>query len=148
MAGDGERLREGGETQVDSGRDAVHRLGGNGPRGLERAGRVADFGLEVLGTGLRDIILPGDMKMILNEVITAQKQAEANLIKRREETAATRSQLNTARLLAENPVMARLKELELAQEILAGTKATFVFGNVDVIEQVRRLTLSATSDQE
>ena len=43
------------------------------------------------------------MKSILNQVIEAEKQAEANLIKRREETAAARSQANTARLLAENP---------------------------------------------
>jgi hypothetical protein len=58
--------------------------------------RCAEFGITVRSVGLKDIILPGDMKAILNQVITAQKQAEANLIKRREETAAARSQANTA----------------------------------------------------
>jgi len=53
--------------------------------------RAKDFGVEVHGVGLRDIILPGDMKAILNRVITAQKEAEANVIKRREETAAGRT---------------------------------------------------------
>ena len=89
--------------------------------------------------GLRDIILPGDMKLILNQVIEAQKQAEANLIRRREETAAARSQANTAKLLADNPALARMKELEALQEILSGTKATFILGQGDLTEQIGRL---------
>lgn len=91
--------------------------------------RAAEFGVTVSGIGLRDVILPGDMKVILNEVIVAQKQAEANLIRRREETAAVRSQANTAKLLADNPQLARLRELEALQEILRGAKTTFVFGS-------------------
>ena len=71
------------------------------------ASRVADFGITVRSVGVRDIILPGEMKTILNQVIEAQKRAEANLIQRREETAAVRSQVNTARLMADNPVLAR-----------------------------------------
>ena len=49
----------------------------------------------------------------------AEKEAEANVIRRREETNATRSLLNTAKVMAENPVMLRLKELE-ALETIAG----------------------------
>ena len=106
--------------------------------------RVAEFGVIVKSVGLRDIILPGDMKTILNKVIEAQKQAEANLIRRREETAAARSQANTARLLAENPVLARMKELEAIQEILAGTKATFFLGQGDLVNQVKNLAVRDT----
>ncbi len=101
--------------------------------------RAESFGVEVRSVGLRDLILPGDMKTILNQVITAQKEAEANVIKRREETAAARSQANTAKLLADNPALARLKELELLQEILAGAKTEFVFGRGDLATQVRSL---------
>jgi regulator of protease activity HflC (stomatin/prohibitin superfamily) len=79
------------------------------------------------------------MKTILNQVIEAEKAAQANLIKRREETAAARSQANTAKLLAENPVLARMKELELLQEILSGAKATFVLGDGDLASQFRKL---------
>ncbi|MBK8268299.1 MAG: slipin family protein [Planctomycetes bacterium] len=103
------------------------------------AKRASEFGVNVVSVGLRDIILPGDMKTILNQVIAAEKQAEANLIRRREETAAARSQANTAKLLAENPTLARLRELELLQEILSGAKATFVFGQGDLSNQVRSL---------
>lgn len=107
------------------------------------AERAQAIGVEVRSVGVKDIILPGDMKAILNRVIEAEKQAQANLIQRREETAAARSQANTAKLLQDNPQLARLRELELLQEILRGSNATFVFGNADVLEQMRGLTTTA-----
>jgi regulator of protease activity HflC (stomatin/prohibitin superfamily) len=100
---------------------------------------VSEFGVAVKSVGIRDVILPGDMKTILNQVIEATKRAEANLILRREETAAARSQANTAKLLAENPALTRMKELEALRDILAGAKAHFVFGQTDLAEQVKRL---------
>lgn len=103
------------------------------------ASRASDFGVAVKSVGLKDIILPGEMKAILNQVIEAEKSAQANLIKRREETAAARSQANTAKLLAENPTLARMKELEQLAEILSGTRSTFVFGSGDLCEQVSAL---------
>ena len=80
---------------------------------------MARIGVEVSDIILKDVILPGEMREILNKVVTAEKEAEANVIRRREETNATRSLLNTARVMAENPVMLRLKELE-ALEAIAG----------------------------
>ncbi len=103
------------------------------------AARAREFGIAVKSVGLKDIILPGEMKTILNQVIEAEKSAQANLIKRREETAAARSQANTARLLAENPTLARMKELEQLSEILSGTRSTFVFGSGDLSDQIRTL---------
>lgn len=103
------------------------------------AGRTRELGIGVRGVGLRDIVLPGEMKTLLNQVIAATKEAEAGLIRRREETAQVRSQLNTAKLLGENPQLARLKELEALKDVLSGTTATFVFGPGDVADQVRGL---------
>lgn len=80
---------------------------------------MAGLGVEVGEIALKDVILPGEMREILNQVVAAQKEAEANVIRRREETNATRSLLNTAKVMAENPVMLRLKELE-ALEVIAG----------------------------
>ncbi len=80
---------------------------------------MATIGVEVSDIVLKDVILPGEMREILNKVVTAEKEAEANVIRRREETNATRSLLNTAKVMAENPVMLRLKELE-ALESIAG----------------------------
>jgi regulator of protease activity HflC (stomatin/prohibitin superfamily) len=80
---------------------------------------MAEIGVEVSDIALKDVILPGEMREILNQVVAAEKQAEANVTRRREETNATRSLLNTAKVMAENPVMLRLKELE-ALEAIAG----------------------------
>ncbi|NLR95754.1 slipin family protein [Rhizobium sp. P38BS-XIX] len=77
------------------------------------------IGLEISDIELKDVILPGDMREILNQVVAAEKQAEANVIRRREETNATRSLLNTAKVMAEHPVMLRLKELEALESIAA-----------------------------
>jgi len=74
------------------------------------------------------VILPGDMKDLMNKVTEAKKAAEANLISRREETAAIRSQANTAKLLADNPVLMRLRELEVLEKIAAGGKLNIVLG--------------------
>lgn len=101
--------------------------------------RAAELGVTVKSIGLRDIVLPGDMKDLMNQVIAATKEAEANLIRRREETAAARSQANTAKLLAENPQLARLKELEMLQSILAGAKTTFVLGPGELGQQIKTL---------
>ncbi len=108
------------------------------------AQRAADFGIQVKSVGLKDIILPGEMKAILNQVIEAQKKAEADNIKRREETASARSQANTARLLSENPMLARIKELELIQQVLSGADVKFVFGEGNLAEQIRSLAGSKT----
>jgi regulator of protease activity HflC (stomatin/prohibitin superfamily) len=75
------------------------------------------FGVRVDGVGVKDVVLPGDMKILLNRVIEAEKEAAANVILRREETAATRSLANTAKVIADNPVLMRLKELESIKEI-------------------------------
>jgi regulator of protease activity HflC (stomatin/prohibitin superfamily) len=75
------------------------------------------LGLELAQVGVKDIVLPGEMKSLFNRVIEAEKEAMANVILRREEVAATRSLANTARVLADNPVLLRLKEFEALKEI-------------------------------
>ncbi|HSR50196.1 MAG TPA: slipin family protein [Acidobacteriota bacterium] len=120
-------------------------VGGEVRKALSR--RAETFGVAVRTVGLRDIVLPGDMKLILNQVIEAQKQAEANLVRRREETAAARSQANTAKLLASNPLLVRMKELESLQEILAGTKTTFILGSGDLSGQIQSLLKSSVEDE-
>jgi regulator of protease activity HflC (stomatin/prohibitin superfamily) len=78
---------------------------------------MAGYGVRVGEIAIKDIILPGDIRDILNQVVTAEKQAQANLIRRREETAATRSLLNTAKLMEDNPLLVRLKELETLERV-------------------------------
>lgn len=80
--------------------------------------RVADSGVEVTELGVKDVILPGEIRELVNKVVEAERVAKANLIRRQEETAATRSLLNTAKLMDENPLLLRLKELESLERLV------------------------------
>jgi regulator of protease activity HflC (stomatin/prohibitin superfamily) len=97
------------------------------------------LGAELVRFGIKDLILPGDMREILNKVTEAQKNAEANLIFRREEVAAMRSQANTAKMLADNPALMRLKELEVLEKITAQAKLNIVLGGEKISEKVINL---------
>ena len=88
-------------------------------------------GLAVRSVGVKDVILPGEMKTILNQVVEAEKVAQANLIRRREETAATRSLLNTARLMEENPTLLRLKELETLEKVTEKVGSLTVYNGLE-----------------
>ncbi|MDR2215382.1 MAG: slipin family protein, partial [Nevskiaceae bacterium] len=91
-------------------------------------GKVGEFGIELLGVGVKDVILPGEMKDILNGVVQAEKTAQANVIRRREEANATRSLLNTAKLVEESPTLMRLKELEALEKITEKIGKLTVYG--------------------
>jgi regulator of protease activity HflC (stomatin/prohibitin superfamily) len=90
--------------------------------------RAGALGVEIVSAGVRDVILPGDMKDLMNRVTEAKKAAEANLISRREETAAMRSQANTAKLLENNPTLMRLRELEVLEKIASAGNLNIVLG--------------------
>jgi regulator of protease activity HflC (stomatin/prohibitin superfamily) len=93
--------------------------------------RVQRMGLVLESVGVKDIILPGEMKAILSQVVEAEKVAQANLIRRREETAASRSLLNTAKVMEDNPVALRLKELETLERVADRIDQISVFGGLD-----------------
>ena len=101
--------------------------------------RAGDLGLEVVSVGVRDVILPGDMKDLMNKVTEAKKAAEANLIARREETAAMRSQANTAKLLADNPTLMRLRELEVLEKVATTGNLNVVLGEKGLADRVVNL---------
>jgi hypothetical protein len=65
--------------------------------------------------------------------------AEANLIARREETAAMRSQANTAKLLQDNSMLMRLRELEVLEKIAASSKLNVILGEKGLADRVVNL---------
>ena len=95
--------------------------------------KAAEYGIEIDSVGVKDIILPGEIKTILSKVVEAEKSAQANVVRRREETAATRSMLNTARVMEDNPVALRLKELEVLERISEKIEKIQVNGSLDSI---------------
>jgi len=103
--------------------------------------KALNYGLEVLDVGIKDIILPGDMKSILNQVVEAQKSAEANLIKRREETQATRSLHNTAKVMEGNATLMRLKELEVLERVTGKIDHMTVYNGLEgVMKDMVKIT--------
>lgn len=114
--------------------------------------KTASYGLDVVSVGARDIVLPGDMKTILAQVVEAQKMAEANLIKRQEETQATRSLHNTAKVMEGNPILLRLKELEALEKIAGRINTLNVYGGLngvmnDMVKLVDRSVAGNRVDQ-
>ncbi|HHK9425185.1 TPA: slipin family protein [Escherichia coli] len=95
--------------------------------------RMKPFGMEIASLGVKDIVLLGDMKNILAQLVEAEKSAQANVIRRREETAATRSLLNTAKVMENNPVALRLKELETLERVAERIDNISVFGGLDQV---------------
>lgn len=113
------------------------------------ADKVKVFGLELQTVGVKDIILPGEMREILGQVVEAQKMAEANLIKRREETQATRSLHNTAKVMEGNPTLLRLKELEVLEKITSQVGTLNVYGGLEgVMNNMIRLPKEAPKTVE
>lgn len=91
--------------------------------------RTGALGIELEELGVKDVILPGEVRELINKVVEAERVAKANLIRRQEETAATRSLLNTAKLMEDNKLLLRLKELEALEKL---------------VEKVGRIDLHAT----
>lgn len=87
---------------------------------------AAELGLELLRVGVKDIILPGEVKKMLSQELEAQRTGRAALVAAREEVAATRARANTARLLQENPMLVRLREIEALAQVGDGLGNTVV----------------------
>ena len=77
---------------------------------------------------MADAILPGDMRDIMNQVLMAEKKAQANIVMRREETASTRSLLNTAKLM-EDDIQLVGRDLD---------EAPMVYKNIEVVIDAQR----------
>ena len=94
------------------------------------------FYVDILDAGIKDLILPGDVRDIMNTVLLAEKRAQANVITRREEVASTRSLLNTAKLMEENKILYQLKKLEYLERICENVGNIQVNGGQDLLTQL------------
>jgi regulator of protease activity HflC (stomatin/prohibitin superfamily) len=101
------------------------------------------FFVEIFDAGVKDIILPGDIRDIMNTVLIAEKKAQANVITRREEVASTRSLLNTAKLMEENQTLYKLKELEHLEKICENVGNITVSGGTDLLSQLTKILKGA-----
>jgi regulator of protease activity HflC (stomatin/prohibitin superfamily) len=98
--------------------------------------KEGDLFVEITDAGVKDIILPGEIREIMNTVLVAEKRAQANVITRREEVASTRSLLNTAKLMEENQTLYKLKELEYVERICENVGHISLNGNGNILTQL------------
>ena len=101
--------------------------------------REAELYVKFESAGVKDIILPGEIRDIMNTVLIAEKSAQASVITRREETAATKSLLETAKLMDENATLYKLKELEYLERICDRIGNISVDSGGGVVEGLRKL---------
>jgi regulator of protease activity HflC (stomatin/prohibitin superfamily) len=89
---------------------------------------AAAYGIRVLAVGVKDVILAAKVRDLLMKEVEAKRVAQAMLIGAREEVAAMRALANAARLVADNPALLRLRELEVARAFSANGGNTVVMG--------------------
>lgn len=104
-----------------------------------------DLYLNIRNVAIKDIILPGEIRDIMNMVLVAEKKAQAANIARREEVASTRSLLNTAKLMDENKTLYHLKELEYIERICSRTNSLNV-GSGNILGELSRMVQRNESD--
>ncbi|MCO6360929.1 slipin family protein [Roseivirga pacifica] len=101
--------------------------------------KAETLGIEIRDCGVKDIILSGELRNIMNQVLVAQKQAQANVITRREETASTRSLLNTAKLMEDNDMLFKLKEMEYVERIADKINNISLSGGNQMVDQLKEI---------
>lgn len=97
--------------------------------GAELLGIVAPaaltYGVTLQRVGLRDVVLPATVRSVFLKEVEADRQGRADLVKARAEVAAARARANTARILAQNPNVARMQEIDALVQ-LAGRNGNVV----------------------
>lgn len=105
--------------------------------------KQGDYYIEIYEAGIKDIILPGEIRDIINTVLIAEKRAQANVITRREEVASTRSLLNTAKLMDENQTLYKLKELEYMEKICDNVGNITLAGGNGILTELSKIMKGA-----
>lgn len=96
------------------------------------AAKLEDSGLEVSGLGVRDIIL-GRNEDPAGAGGGSGEGGPGQCDPPPRETSATRSLLNTAKVMEENPTALRLKELETLERVAERIDRISVFGGLDQV---------------
>ena len=91
------------------------------------APRAAEFGVQVVSVAIKDATLGAVLRAAYEAKLVAEQKGQAALIEARHQVAAARAEANAARVLAENPVLLRQREIEvLAKAAERGGGNTFV----------------------
>jgi regulator of protease activity HflC (stomatin/prohibitin superfamily) len=100
--------------------------------------QAAEYGLDVKRIGVRDIVLPGQVRNVFMKEVEADREGRAELVRARHEVAAARARANTAKILTENPAMMRLQEIDALIQLASRQ------GNVIMLPNLADLLVSKT----
>lgn len=78
------------------------------------AAAASATGCEITDFGIRDVLIPGEIRRASEELITAQRQAQVALERARSEVAVMRAMANSAKILEDHPMLASLRLAETA----------------------------------
>lgn len=84
---------------------------------------ASDLGLRFGTAAVRDLVVPGELRRAVGEVVAARLAGQAALERARGETAALRAMANAARVITDNPALIQLR---LLQQMEQGTGNTYV----------------------
>src|SRR4051812_8861683 len=97
------------------------------------------YGVELSRVGLRDVILPREVQRVMMQEVEADRAGRADLVKARHELAAARARANTARVLAETPEIARLREIDALLDLAGKSGNVILLPNLaDLLAPRRR----------
>lgn len=88
---------------------------------------ASEYGVDLHRVAIKDVTMPGNIRSMMLKTVEAEKSAQASLIKAREEVAAARARANAAKMMAENPAVLKLKELETLTELAKSPGSTIVY---------------------
>ncbi|MHB1456061.1 MAG: slipin family protein [Armatimonadota bacterium] len=112
-----------GSSPID---DILEKRGEFGTLLAEKAAsEIESLGIKLISVDLKDIMLPGEVKKLFNQIIKARKEGLAVLEKTRAETAALRNLANAAQMMEDHPILLQLRVL---QQMSESTENTFVIG--------------------
>lgn len=89
------------------------------------AERAGELGLELKQVELKDLMLTGELRRMMAQVVAARKEGQAALERARGETAALRNLANAAQLVERNPA---LMQIRLLQQLADTSGNTVVLG--------------------
>ncbi|MDF1532439.1 MAG: slipin family protein [ANME-2 cluster archaeon] len=84
------------------------------------------YGVTIESLECKDLILPGNVKAILQKEIEAKKNSEIELIKARSEVASTRALINAANLIKEHPEILKLKLIDSIEKLSKQGNSTII----------------------
>ncbi len=111
---------------------------------------AATYGVEILRSDVKDLVFPGNLQAIMNQVLSAERLAEAKLVEARTEAEARRLKAEAdatvaridaqteadelrlraegAQAYADNPALLRLREIEAMEHLGANGNARIYLG--------------------